>query len=619
MNRAAEASHVPPMKIALGCDHAGFELEKHLVNFLKDEGHQVEDFGTLSMESVDYPDFGLRVAIAVSEGKYTRGILVCHSGIGMSIAANKVRGVKAALCRDRESGRLSRLHNDSNLLVLGAGFTARNEAEEIVRIWLATSFEGGRHARRMAKILDFEEKACKGIVPSFLTAGSGHDVSDRSDSGGLDSGFEAYNEREPTSAAQKRDFWSHHGVTIKRIDPDAYRLLQLEAKRHAETLDLVASESIVDTSILEATGSILTLKYAEGYPGDRLYPGCDVMDEVEALAIERAKLLFGAEHVNVQPYSGTQSNMAAYFAVLKPGDKIVSMSSDHGGHSTHGGSSSFSGALYRSFRYGVKKDTELIDYDEVENLVSRERPRLIIAGGSAYSRLIDFARFRSIADKYGALVMVDMAHLAGLVAAGIHPSPVPFADTVTSTTHKTLKGPRGGLLLARRELAQAIDRAVFPVMQGGPLMHVILAKAICFKLALSTQFRQFQLQVVRNSKALAEEMKRLGYRIVSDGTDNHLSVVDTSASGIDGSAAWKQLERSGILVNKCAVPFQAADTFGGIRVGTLSVTSRGMRETDMPQIAGLIHLGLRKDSCGESIETVASAVRELCARFRVYE
>lgn len=604
-------------RVALGSDHAGFELKNQLVGFLTNQGHQVQDFGTFSLESVDYPDYGLRVAIAVSNGQFERGILVCRSGIGMSIAANKVKGVRAALCRDAESAQLSRLHNDSNILVLAASFTREVEARELVSIWLATPFEGGRHARRTEKISHFEAKSGGRISADFLTKPSGEGVTHWF---GAMPEVTPEVEREPGQERPSRAsaFWHYHGKTVEDSDPEAYGLLQRETARHSETLDLVASESVVDPAILEATGSIFTLKYAEGYPGDRLYPGCEVMDEVETLAIDRAKLLFGAGHVNVQPYSGTQSNMAAYFAVLKPGDKIVSMRSDHGGHSTHGGGSSFSGALYKSFRYGVKKTTELLDYEAVEELARIEKPRLIIAGGSAYSRLIDFARFRAIADSCGSMLMVDMAHLAGLVAAGIHPSPVPFSDVVTSTTHKTLQGPRGGLILCRRELADAIDKAVFPVTQGGPLMHVILAKAMCFKLALQREFREFQHQVVRNSRALANALMRLEYRIVSGGTDTHLFVVDTTAAGIDGSIAWKQLEQAGILVNKCAVPFQEENTFGGIRIGTLSLTSRGMKDADMVQVAELIHLGLSRGTSSAGIAGAKAGVKRLCAQFRVY-
>lgn len=613
MKSEKQGESARPVRIALGSDHAGFDLKKHLVNLLTTQGHEVEDFGTFSLESVDYPDYGLRVAVTVADGQFERGILVCRSGIGMSIAANKVKGVRAALCRDAESARLSRLHNDSNVLVLAAGFTDTGVAEELVRIWLASPFEGGRHARRMEKISHFEEQTGGRIPSDYRRGDAKKDVTDWS-------GILPEVEQEPglRAPAKKSVFWSYHGQTVKEVDPEVHALLEKETRRHSETLDLVASESVIDPAILEATGSIFTLKYAEGYPGDRLYPGCEVMDQVETLAIERGKSLFGAEHINVQPYSGTQSNMAAYFALLKPGDKIVSMRSDHGGHSTHGGSSSFSGALYRSFRYGVNKTTELIDYEEVEDLVIGEKPRLIIAGGSAYSRQIDFARFRAIADSCGAMLMVDMAHLAGLVAAGIHPSPVPFSDVVTSTTHKTLRGPRGGLILCRREVADAIDRAVFPVMQGGPLMHVILGKAICFKLALQREFREFQLQVILNAGALAGELQRLGYRIVSGGTDNHLFVVDTKMAGMDGSMAWRQLEKTGILVNKCAVPFQEANTFGGIRIGTLSLTSRGMREADTARVAELIDLGIRKGSSSAGIAEVKAGVTELCARFRIY-
>ena len=613
MKSEKQGESARPVRIALGSDHAGFDLKKHLVNLLTTQGHEVEDFGTFSLESVDYPDYGLRVAVTVADGQFERGILVCRSGIGMSIAANKVKGVRAALCRDAESARLSRLHNDSNVLVLAAGFTDTGVAEELVRIWLASPFEGGRHARRMEKISHFEEQTGGRIPSDYRRGDAKKDVTDWS-------GILPEVEQEPglRAPAKKSVFWSYHGQTVKEVDPEVHALLEKETRRHSETLDLVASESVIDPAILEATGSIFTLKYAEGYPGDRLYPGCEVMDQVETLAIERGKSLFGAEHINVQPYSGTQSNMAAYFALLKPGDKIVSMRSDHGGHSTHGGSSSFSGALYRSFRYGVNKTTELIDYEEVEDLVIGEKPRLIIAGGSAYSRQIDFARFRAIADSCGAMLMVDMAHLAGLVAAGIHPSPVPFSDVVTSTTHKTLRGPRGGLILCRREVADAIDRAVFPVMQGGPLMHVILGKAMCFKLALQREFREFQLQVILNAGALAGELQRLGYRIVSGGTDNHLFVVDTKMAGMDGSMAWRQLEKTGILVNKCAVPFQEANTFGGIRIGTLSLTSRGMREADTARVAELIDLGIRKGSSSAGIAEVKAGVTELCARFRIY-
>jgi glycine hydroxymethyltransferase len=578
------------MKIAVGSDHAGFELKAKLLSHLQDCGHEVEDFGTFSSESVDYSDYGLKVAVAVGEREFDTGVLICRTGIGMSIAANKVRGVRAALCRDVESARFSRLHNDSNVLVLGAGFTDEEDALEIIDVWLVTPFEGGRHSRRVAKIVQFEE-----------------DEQER---------------MREASELSKKKVASEPPLTLTSIlreaDVELFRLMQLERKRLKESLVLVASESIVDPGVLEATGNIFSPKYAEGYPGERLYPGCEVMDAVELLAIERAKQVFGADHVNVQPYSGTQANMAAYFATLQPGDTVLSMKTDHGGHTSHGEPSNFSGKFYKSFRYGVKKDNELIDYEEVAELAEKHRPRLIIAGGSAYSRFIDFARFRAIADSCGAALMVDMAHLSGLVAAGIHPSPVPFSDVATSTTHKTLKGPRGGIVLCKRELAEAIDDAVFPVMQGGPLMHVISAKAYCFKLALRKEFREFHEQVVENAKALAAEMEKLGYRIVSGGTDTHLLVIDLRGVGIDGSDAWQWLEEAGILVNKCAVPFDREGRFGGIRVGPLSLTSRGMKQSEMVTVAELMHAVLNKGPNRSAISRVRSDVREFCSGFEGY-
>ncbi|MBN1503533.1 MAG: ribose 5-phosphate isomerase B [Candidatus Eisenbacteria bacterium] len=560
------------IKIAVGSDHAGFALKQHVAQYVTSLGHEVDDMGTFSSESVDYTDFGLAAARAVAEGRADRAILICHTGIGMSIAANKVRGVRAALCRDRESARLSRVHNNANVLVLAAAFTKPVEAEEFVRVWLQTEFEGGRHERRIGKI----------------------------------------------SAYETPGFWLHHGQRTREVDPRLKELMDRERARQNETLTLVASEGIADTAIFETTGSLFTLKYAEGYPGARLYPGCRVVDEVETLARDRAKTLFGADHANVQPYSGTQANMAAYFALLKPGQKILGMRFDHGGHPTHGDPETFAGRLYGSLMYGVKRETELIDYEEVERLATKERPNLIIAGGSAYSRFVDFARFRSIADACGARLMVDMAHLSGIVAAGIHPSPVPFADVMTSTTHKTLLGPRGGLILARKEHAPAVDDAVFPVVQGGPLMHAIAAKAACFGLALRPEFRQFQLAVIENARALAAALEKLGHRILAGGTDTHLFVADIGRLGVDASAAWNWLEDAGLLVNACAVPFDTKFQAGGIRVGTLSATGRGMKVEEMGEVARLIDACVRKGSDPSENAKVRAGVRELCARFPAY-
>jgi glycine hydroxymethyltransferase len=590
LKRKEEAKPAAAIKIALGSDHAGFELKKQLAEHLRADGYEVEDFGTFSSESVDYSDYGLKVAVAVGERQFELGVLICRSGIGMSIAANKVNGVRAALCRDAESAKLSRLHNDSNVLVLAAGFTGEKEAREIVDLWLVTPFEGGRHSRRVGKISQFEEDEVERMRET-------------AESSAAPAATEAPVDKE---------------TAVREADGELFRLTLLERKRLNESLVLVASESIVEAGVLEATGNIFSPKYAEGYPGERLYPGCEIMDAVELLAVERAKQVFGADHVNVQPYSGTQANMAAYFALLKPGDTILSMKTAHGGHTSHGGHSNFSGKLYKSLRYGVKKQTELIDYDNVADIAEKEKPALIIAGGSAYSRLIDFARFRKIADSCGASLMVDMAHLSGLIAAGIHPSPVPFSDVITSTTHKTLKGPRGGLILCRRELGDRIDEAVFPVMQGGPLMNVIAAKALCFRLALEKEFREFHVQVVSNAKALGKEVEKLGYRIVSGGTDTHLLVADLREAGIDGSDAWQWLEEAGILVNKCPVPFDTEGAFGGIRVGPLSLTSRGMKEAEMTTVAELIHEVLKAGPNRSTISRVRTRVREFCSGFAGY-
>jgi glycine hydroxymethyltransferase len=572
VNQQDDSGAKKRLTIAVGSDHAGFALKKHVVDYLTSLGHAVQDVGAFSLESVDYTDFGLAAAKAVAEGRADRGILVCFSGIGMSIAANKVRGIRAALCRDRESARLCRFHNDANVLVLAAAFTQPAEAEEFVNVWLSTEFEGGRHARRIGKI----------------------------------------------SAYESPGFWSYHGARTAQVDPRLSQLMERERTRQNETLALVASEGIVDTTIFETTGSVFTLKYAEGYPGDRLYPGCQVVDEVETLALDRARSLFGADHANVQPYSGTQANMAAYFALLKPGQTILGMRFDHGGHPTHGDPATFVGRLYGSFMYGVRKGTELIDYDEVERLAMKERPDLIIAGGSAYSRFIDFGRFRSIADACGARVMVDMAHLSGIIAAGIHPSPVPFADVVTSTTHKTLLGPRGGLVLCRRAHAASVDDAVFPVVQGGPLMHVIAAKAACFALALRPEFREFHSRVIDNSRALAAELERLGHRILTGGTDTHLFVADIGRLGVDASAAWKWLEDAGLLVNACAIPFDTKFQVGGIRIGTLSVTGRGMNVGEMEELARLIDSCVRRGADPSENAKVKAGVKDLCSRFPAY-
>ena len=407
---------------------------------------------------------------------------------------------------------------------------------------------------------------------------------------------------------------------LKVVDPEIAEAIEKETLREERKIVLIASENYTSEAVLEAQGGVLTNKYAEGYPDHRYYGGCEYVDIVERLAIERAKKLFGAEHANVQPLSGTAANMGVYFAVLEPGDTIMGMDLAHGGHLSHGSSASFSGKFYRVVSYGVSMETEMLDYDEIRALALRHRPKLIIAGASSYSRIIDFARFREIADEVGAYLMADMAHIAGLVAAGVHPSPVPHSHFVTSTTHKTLRGPRGGFILCKREFQEVIDQTIFPGIQGGPLMHVIAAKGVCFKEAMSEEFRRYQRQVVKNARKLASELQKRGFRIVSGGTDNHLFLVDLSDKGITGKEAEEALERAGITVNKNVIPFdkRSPAVASGIRLGTPVVTTRGMKEGEMEVIASLIAQVLESYPDPRTEERVARQVEELCLEFPVY-
>ncbi|MGR0481400.1 MAG: serine hydroxymethyltransferase [Candidatus Electronema sp. V4] len=408
-------------------------------------------------------------------------------------------------------------------------------------------------------------------------------------------------------------------ATLKQTDLDVHQYIQYELERQANQLELIASENIVSPAVLEAQGSIFTNKYAEGYPGKRYYGGCDYADKIETLAIERAKEIFGAEYVNVQPHSGSQANMAVYFSCLNPGDKVLGMDLAHGGHLTHGAAVSFSGKLFNFMSYGVKRDTETIDMAEVERIAFENRPKLIVAGASAYPRIIDFEHFRHIADQIGALFMVDMAHIAGLVAAGVHPSPVPYADFVTTTTHKTLRGPRGGLILAKKKYAKALDSNIFPGIQGGPLVHVIAAKAVSFKEAMTEEYRQYQQQVVTNAQMLAAQLKGHGFRIVSGGTDNHLMLIDLSSKGLTGKEAEHLLEEAGLTVNKNAIPFDTQPRFvtSGIRIGTPSVTTRGLKEPEMVKIADWINRVLTSRT-PVVIAQVRQEVRELCEELPLY-
>ena len=410
-----------------------------------------------------------------------------------------------------------------------------------------------------------------------------------------------------------------HYERIKQVDPEIYQVFEKELNRQQTHLELIASENFVDEAVLEASGSILTNKYAEGYPARRYYGGCEFVDIAENLAIERAKKLFGAEHVNVQPHSGSQANAAVYFAMLQPGDTILGMSLDHGGHLTHGSPVNFSGKNYHFVSYGVGKDTGYIDYDQVREQALKHKPKMIVAGYSAYTRVLDFDKFRQIADEVGAYLMVDIAHIAGLVATGVHPSPVPVADFVTTTTHKTLRGPRGGMIMCKEQYAKQIDKAIFPGTQGGPLMHIIAAKAVAFELALQPEFKTYCEQIVKNAKALAAGLIENGIQLVSGGTDNHLMLIDLRGTGKTGKVAETLLHSANITTNKNAIPFDPEKPFvtSGIRIGTPAVTTRGMKEDDMKVIADCIAKVIKQGE--EAVPEVKEQVLALCKQYPLYQ
>lgn len=563
------------MKICIGSDHRGVAIKEHLIDFLKKSNYEILDMGTYNGNgSVDYPDFAVKVASAVSDGSSDLGILICGTGIGMTIVANKFIGIRAALVNDEETARFAKEHNNANIIVMGGNLTEPAKAERIVQSWLSSQFEGGRHEKRIEKILELEE--------SIKTRYNVVDI-------------------------------------IAKEDPFLATLIERELKRQQETLVFIASENLASKAVLAAQGSVFTNKYAEGYPGKRYYGGCEVCDEIENIAIERAKALFNADHANVQPISGSAANLAAYTAVINPGDTILAMKLAHGGHLTHGAPVSVTGKIFNVIGYGVKKEDGFIDYDEVLKLAEIHKPKLIVAGASSYSRIIDFKRFKEIADSVGALLMVDMAHIAGLVAAGVHPSPVPYADIVTSTTHKTLRGPRGGFILCKKYLKEKIDKAVFPGLQGGPLMHTIVAKAVAFKEAMTEEFKNYQKQVVINAKTMADFFLKNGFSIVSGGTDNHMFLIDLSKFDISGKYAEQFLEKIGIVVNKNAIPFdeKPPTQTSGIRIGTPFVTSRGMKELDVTEVAFIISEVLKKQ--GEiNFEELHKRVLALCKKFPVY-
>jgi len=409
-------------------------------------------------------------------------------------------------------------------------------------------------------------------------------------------------------------------IHLKHTDPEVFQAFRAEIERQTQQLEMIASENFVSEAVMEAEGSIFMNKYAEGYPGKRYYGGCENMDVVERLAVDRLNQLFGSEYANVQPHSGTQANMAVYFALLNPGDSILSMDLAHGGHLSHGLPVSFSGRFFKIAHYGVSRETEIIDYDEVAEIARKQRPKLIIAGASAYPRTIDFAYFKAIADEVGAYLMVDMAHIAGLVASGVHPSPVPYADFITSTTHKTMRGPRGGIILAKEKYSRSLDSQIFPGIQGGPLMHVIAAKAVAFKEALRDEFKIYQQQIVANAKTLAKTLQDRGFRLVSGGTDNHLLLVDLSDKGLTGAKAEEVLERSGITVNKNTIPFdtQSPRVTSGIRIGTPGVTTRGLKEREMEEVGNYISELLTRPDDDRLARDIKTKIRSLCERFPLY-
>jgi len=560
-------------RIVIASDHRGVRLKAALRQRLEAGGHPVQDLGPQGDGAVDYPDFAARAARAVSTGEVPRGIVICGSGLGVMYTANRFAGVRAALVQDEEMARASRAHNDANMIALPADRLDAEQAWKLVETWLATPFEGGRHAARVEKI-------------DRLTAGPG-EVSRRA---------------------------------LEETDPEIARLLRAEAKRQALGLELIASENFVSEAVLYATGSVLTNKYAEGYPGNRYYGGCEVVDEVENLARERAKALFGADHVNVQPHAGSQANEAVYRAVCQVGDKVLAMNLDHGGHLTHGSPVNFSGKLYQIIPYGVRRDTEQIDYDELRRLARAERPRMIQCGTTAYSRTLDFAAFREIADEVGAVLFADIAHIAGLVATGLHPTPVGKAHIVTTTTHKTLRGPRGGMILCDAAWAKKIDSAVFPGGQGGPLMHVIAAKAVGFLEAASPAFKTYCAQILANARALAKSVVDAGFKVVSGGTDTHLFLLSLVGLEVTGKAAEAALGRAGITVNKNMVPFDPRKpaVTSGVRIGTPAVTTRGMREAEMAEVGSLIARALERPDDADAARQVRADVEALCRRFPLY-
>lgn len=558
------------MKVAIGSDHGGVELKAELVKALS-SAYEMTDFGPADTTSCDYPDYAIAVAKAVASGTADFGILICRSGIGMSMTANRFQNVRAAICANVETAKVTRQHNGANVLCLGADAVAADLALEIAKAFLSTPVdESERHARRRWKIERAQRLSdCSGLM---------HD------------------------------------------DPEVFAAIEAQTKQEDAEINLIASENTSSRACREAAGSVLMNKYAEGYPGKRWYSGCLPVDAAEELARTRACKLFGADHANVQPHCGSAANMAVYFATIKPGDTIMSLSLDQGGHLSHGSPVNFSGKIYNIVPYTVDPKTEMLDYDAMEKQAMEVKPKILLTGASAYPRTIDFKRIREICDKVGCIMMVDMAHIAGLVAGGAHPSPVPYADFVTTTTHKTLGGPRGGMVLCKEQWAKALDSAVFPGMQGGPLENIIAAKAVMFREWMSPEKKGYAQQVVKNTAAMCKVIRDRGYRIVSGGTDNHLFLVDVKSSkGITGKDAAAALDAAGIIVNKNTIPFDTESPFktSGIRVGAASATTRGMKEPEMVKIGTWIADVLDDITNTEVQARVKKEAAELVANFPV--
>ncbi len=568
--------------IAMASDHRGGGLKDEIRKRLEADGHTIRDFGTHTAEPVDYPTFAAPAARCVADGEVERGIVICGSGLGVMYTANRFPGVRAALAHDPETARMARRHNDANILALSADGLEVANAWSVVQAWLEEPFEGGRHARRVEMI----------------------DTMTRPQS--------------PTQTTSAQTKISE--ASLEQADPEIARFIRREARRQALSLELIASENFVSEPVMQAAGSVLTNKYAEGYPGRRYYGGCEEVDEVENLCISRALELFGADHANVQPHSGSQANEAVYRAVLDLGDTVLAMNLDHGGHLTHGSPVNFSGKLYKIVPYGVRKDTEQIDYDELRKLALEHRPKMIQCGATAYSRIIDFEAFRSIGDEVGAVVFADIAHIAGLVVTGLHPSPAGQAHIFTTTTHKTLRGPRGGLILCDAEWAKKVNSAVFPGGQGGPLMHVIAAKAVAFREALHPSFKEYCTQVVANARSLAESLAARGFEIVAGGPDNHLFLLSLVGSETTGKAAQIALESAGITANKNMVPFDPRKpaVTSGVRIGTPAVTSRGMLTAEMEEVGRLIGRVLEQPEDADTLGAIRSEVEALCRKFPLY-